>query len=151
MNQRQLLGQQNHSASRRVQSSLKGSVLLLLWLLASCAGTTNSPTSQSTPTTKPMTPIVTPLPMSPPPSTVVSSAMHHYEYVFPDGGMDVYDIDHNFSLVQHVNLPTSAGGRGVAVSLATHMLYIAYGSDGSSGGSQLAYDLVAGKIVWTKH
>jgi len=76
--------------------------------------------------------------------------MHHYEYVFPDGGMDVYDIDHGFSLVQHVSLPTSAGGRGVAVSLATHMLYIAYGSDGSSDGSQLAYDLVAGKIVWTK-
>ncbi len=146
MNQRQLLGSQNHSASKRVQSSLRGSILLLLLLLASCAGATNSATSQVTPTT----PIVTPIPISPTPSTTGGSAIHHYEYIFPDGGMDVYDIDHNFALVQHVSLPTSAGGRGVAFSLSTHMLYIAYGSDSGSGGSQLAYDLVAGKIVWTK-
>ena len=64
--------------------------------------------------------------------------------------MDVYDIDHDFSLVGHVNLPTSAGGRGLAVSLPARTLYVAYGSDGSSGGSQLAYDLLAGKIVWTR-
>src|ERR1700736_4689757 len=95
MNQRQLLGQQNHSPSKRIQSSLRGSVLLLLWLLASCADAPNSPT------TKPMTPIVTPLPIvTLTPSMVVSGTVHHYEYVFPDGGMDVYDIDHNFALVQ---------------------------------------------------
>src|SRR6266702_3868742 len=125
-------------AIKTFQSSLRGSVLLLLWLFASCAGATNSPTGQNTPTTKPM---------SPPPSTGVSSTIRHYEYVFPDGGMDVYDLDHNFALIQHVNLPTSAGGRGAAVSLPGHILYIAYGSDSDSGGSQLAYDLVAGKIV----
>src|SRR5947208_13929195 len=129
-------------AIKTFQSSLRGSVLLLLWLFASCAGATNSPTGQNTPTTKPM---------SPPPSTGVSSTIRHYEYVFPDGGMDVYDIDHNFALIQQVSLPTSAGGRGVAVSLPTHTLYIAYGSDSGSGGSQLAYDLIASKIVWTKH
>ncbi len=82
---------------------------------------------------------------------MAGSSVRHYEYVFPDGGMDVYDIDHNFSLVEHVSLPTSAGGRGLAVSLPTHMLYIAYGSDSSSGGSQLAYDLATGKIIWTKY
>src|SRR5881227_2674445 len=129
-------------AIKTFQSSLRGSVLLLLWLFVSCAGATNSPTGQNTPTTKPM---------SPPPSTGVSSTIRHYEYVFPDGGMDVYDRDHNFALIQHVNLPTSAGGRGAAVSLPGHMLYIAYGSDSGSGGSQLAYDLVAGTIVWIKH
>ncbi len=129
-------------AIKTFQSSLRGSVLLLLWLFASCTGATNSPTGQSTPTTKPM---------SPPPSTGVSSTIRHYEYVFPDGGMDIYDLDHNFALIQHVNLPTSAGGRGAAVSLPGHMLYIAYGSDSGSGGSQLAYDLVAGTIVWIKH
>ena len=134
-----------------MQSSLRGSVLLLLWLCASCTGAPNSPTKQDTPTLKPVTPLVTPLPMSPPPSTTVSSTIHHYEYVFPDGGMDVYDIDHSFAHLQHVSLPTSAGGRGVAVSLPTHMLYIAYGSDSGSGGSQLAYDLVAGKIVWAQN
>src|SRR5256885_16269792 len=89
MNQRQFLGLRNCSASIRIQRSLRCSVLLLLWLLTSCAGATNSPTSQSTPTTKPMTHVVTPLPMSPPPSTGVSSTLHHYEYVYPDAGMDV--------------------------------------------------------------
>src|SRR5690242_11082418 len=114
MKQRQFLGRQNCFGSKRFQSSLRCSLLLLLCIFASCAGATHSPTSQSTPTTKPMTPVVTSLPMSPSPSTSVSSTLHHYEYVFPDGGMDVYDIDHNFSLVEHVSLPTSAGGRGVA-------------------------------------
>lgn len=114
--------------------------VLLLWLLASCAGTTSSPTGQGTPTTRPTST----------PSTVVSSTKHHYEYVFPDGGMEVYDIDHNFALVQQVSLPTTAGGRGVAFSLPTHMLYIAFGSDSGPGGSLLAYDLLAQKIVWTK-
>ncbi len=151
MNQRQFFGRWNRTASRSMQSSLRGSVLLLLWLCASCAGATNSPTRQSTPTTKPMTPFETPTPMSSPSSTGVSSTIRHYEYVFPDGGMDVYDLEHHFALVQHVRLPTSAGGRGVAVSLPTHMLYLAYGSDSGSGGSQLAYDLVTGNIVWTQH
>jgi DNA-binding beta-propeller fold protein YncE len=65
--------------------------------------------------------------------------------------MDVYDIDHNFSLLQHVSLPTLTGGRGIAFSLPTHLLYIAYGSDSSSGGSLLAYNLAAGKIAWIKN
>lgn len=125
--------------SRRIQISL--SLLVLASLLASCA--TNSSAIQNTPTPKsvPSAPVTVP---------ATGSVVHHYEYVFPDGGMDVYDIDHNFALVQQVSLPTSAGGRGVAVSLPTHMLYISYGSDSGPGGSLLAYDLLTGKIVWAK-
>src|SRR5260370_3115808 len=57
-------------------------------------------------------------------STSRSNAIQHYEYVFPDGTMYVYDMDNCHSLVKRINLPTSAGVRGVVVGLATHMLYV---------------------------
>ncbi len=84
--------------------------------------------------------------------TVVSSTVHHYEYVFPDGGMYAYDMDNGHRLVKSISLPTTAGVRGVVASPATHMLYISYGGDGGSNGngSMLKYYLVADKIVWTK-
>ncbi len=129
--------QQYRSVSKRFQSSMRGSVLLLLLLLASCAGATNSPTRQITPT-------------SPATSTVGSITLHHYEYVFPDGEMYVYDMDHGHTLVQRINLPTTAGVRGVVASPATHMLYVSYGSDSGAGGSLLKYDLLAQSIIWQK-
>src|SRR5260370_27558159 len=85
VNQLHLFGLWNRTGAGRMQSSLRGSVLLLLCLCASCTGAPNSPARQGTPTSKPVTPLVTPQPMSPPPSTTVSSTIHHYEYVFPDG------------------------------------------------------------------
>ena len=132
-----------NSSSRRIQGGLRGSFLLLLCFLASCAGTTNPPANQNTPS-------VTQIPHSPPPSTVVSSVTHHYEYIFPDGEMDVYDMDHGQALVQRVNLPTTSGVRGVAASPVTHMLYVSYGSDSGAGGSLLKYDLLAQRVVWQK-
>ena len=79
-----------------------------------------------------------------------TGAIQQYEYVFPNGGMDIYNIDNNFSLVKQISLPDTAGQRGAAVSLPTHMLYVAFGSDSGSGGQMLAYDLIANKVVWTK-
>ena len=61
----------------------------------------------------------------------VASGTSHYEYVFPDGEMDVYDMDNNFALVKKVSLPTTAGTRGVVFSPVTHMLYVSYGNDGA--------------------
>jgi len=86
-------------------------------------------------------------------STSVSNTIQHYEYVFPDGRMYVYDMDNGHRLVKSINLPTRAGVRGVVVGLATHMLYVSYGSDGggNGNGSLLKYDLVADKVVWTKN
>src|SRR5262249_24616131 len=80
----------------------------------------------------------------PPPSTA------HYEYVFVDGSMDVYDIDNGFSLVYSTSLPTSAGTRGAVASPATGMLYISYGGDGGTNGngSLLKYDLLHNTLVW---
>ncbi len=87
-------------------------------------------------------------------ATAGSSAVHHYEYVFPLGEMYVYDMDNSQQLVQHVTgLPDTDGVRGVMVSPATHILYISHGGDGAQNGngSLLAYDLLTGKELWNKH
>ena len=78
------------------------------------------------------------------------NSVHHYEYVFPDGALYVYDMDHGQGLVKKVSLPTSSGVRGVVGDAATHRLYISYGSDGNSGGKLLAYDVVSDSVLWTR-
>src|SRR5205807_1095355 len=85
-------------------------------------------------------------------TTLSSSEVHHYEYVFPTNAIDVYDLDNGSRLVQTISLPAQATDiRGAAASPATHMLYVSYGGDGGSngGGSMLAYDLVSKGTVWT--
>jgi DNA-binding beta-propeller fold protein YncE len=78
--------------------------------------------------------------------------MHHYEYVFPDGSMYVYDMDNGHALVKKVSLPTAAGVRGVAASPVTHMLYVSYGGDGggNGNGSLLKYDLLTDTVIWKR-
>lgn len=85
-------------------------------------------------------------------STVGSGTTQHYEYVFPDGAMCVYDMDHGHKLIKSVSLPTMAGVRGVVATPVTHMLYISYGGDGGGNGNGflLKYDLVADRLIWTK-
>ena len=60
----------------------------------------------------------------------------------PSGFIYVYDIDNAGVLVKTVLVPTTAGVQGAVASVATGNLYIAYGPDQGSGGSQLAYDLI---------
>src|SRR5437870_9235225 len=49
----------------------------------------------------------------------------HLEYVFNDGPVSVYDIDHGFKLVESFTLAgTRRGVRGVAVSPRTHMMFV---------------------------
>ena len=79
-----------------------------------------------------------------------AQAIHHYEYVLTSGFIYVYDIDNAGALVKTLTVPTTAGVRGAAASAVTGKLYIAYGSDSGSGGSQLAYDLATDSVVWTK-
>ena len=82
-------------------------------------------------------------------TAVAGSGVRHFEYVFPDGQMFVYDIDHGFKLVKRVALPTGDGVRGVAVNPATHTLYLSHGSDAGGGhGSLLAVDLLTDKVIW---
>ncbi len=82
-----------------------------------------------------------------------SSQTNHYEYVFPDGNMYVYDMDNSFSLVKHITIPVAKGIRGVAVGVSTHMLYISYGGDGgpNGNGSMLEFDLLSDSIVWEQN
>lgn len=84
--------------------------------------------------------------------STATAGTQHYEYVFPDGGMYVYDMDHNHTLVKQVSLPTSRGVRGVVASPATHMLYVSYGGDGAENGdgALLKYDLLSDTVVWTR-
>lgn len=85
-------------------------------------------------------------------ASAASSAIRHYEYVFPDEAMYVYDIDHGLRLVSHVSLPGITGIRGAVASPRTHMLYISHGGDGGNNGngSLLAYDLLNDKTVWDR-
>ena len=85
------------------------------------------------------------------PSPAHAGQLHHYEYVFPDKSIYVYDMDHRGALVKHVKVPTSAGVRGTVASAVTGMLYISYGRDRGSGGSMLKYNLMTDEVVWAKH
>jgi DNA-binding beta-propeller fold protein YncE len=77
----------------------------------------------------------------------------HYEYVFTDGYVDVYDMDNNFASVDHFLTPTTtAGVRGESASAATGMLYISYGGwGGGLNGSMLEYNLLTKSTVYTKN
>src|SRR5262249_2271982 len=75
------------------------------------------------------------------PSPAHAGQLYHYEYVFPDNSIYVYDMDNRGALVKHVSVPTSAGVRGAVASAVTGMLYISYGSDRGSGGYMLKYNL----------
>jgi DNA-binding beta-propeller fold protein YncE len=85
-------------------------------------------------------------------SAAAASQTQHYEYVFPDQAMYVYDIDHGLRLVRRVSLPSARGIRGAVASPRTHMLYISHGGDsgGNGDGSLLAYDLLANRVVWDR-
>jgi WD40 repeat protein len=82
-----------------------------------------------------------------------AAAVSHYEYIFDEGTVSVYDMDQGQALVKTIPLPQTAhaGIRGVTVAPATHLLFVSYGGDGggNGNGSVLAYDLVAEKVVWT--
>src|SRR5438270_871154 len=98
---------------------------------------------------RPATPVVL-AGRSPARLTARSNRLHHYEYVFPDRNMLVYDIDNDHRLVEHVRFPQGVGIRGVAVSPRRHLLFVSYGGDGgeNGSGSMLAYDLVRGRLRW---
>jgi DNA-binding beta-propeller fold protein YncE len=84
------------------------------------------------------------------PTSQTHPGVRHYEYVFPDGYIYVYDLDNHFALVKHFSMPTSAGVKGAVASAATSTLYISYGSD-RRGGSMLAYNLRSDKVMWHRN
>jgi hypothetical protein len=86
-------------------------------------------------------------------NTMAQSNTQHYEYVFPDGHMLIYDMDSGQTLVKQVSLPTTAGVRGVAVDPGAHTLYVSYGGDGggNGNGSLLKYDLLSNSMLWSRN
>ncbi|MFI5252144.1 MAG: T9SS type A sorting domain-containing protein [Bacteroidota bacterium] len=86
-------------------------------------------------------------------SLAVDTSLHHYEYVFTDGWMNVYNIDSGFVPVKSISVPTSQGTRGIAASPKDGMLYISYRGDGGyrGNGSLLQYNLLNDSIVWTRN
>ena len=77
------------------------------------------------------------------------SGVLHYEYVFVDGHLYAYDLDHNFALVKSVSLPTS-GTRGAVACSSPPRLYVSWGSYSTGTGHLLAYDLVQSSLLWTR-
>ncbi|HWE10212.1 MAG TPA: hypothetical protein VG325_12730 [Solirubrobacteraceae bacterium] len=125
-------------------------LILALGAAAGLAGCANSSRGSGSPELTPAAAIAPA--QAPRLASLASGRTRHYEYVFPDGAMYVYDIDHGNRLVQWVRLPGVASVRGVVVSPRTHMLYISYGSDRGPGavGRLLAYDLVRGTVAFTR-
>jgi DNA-binding beta-propeller fold protein YncE len=74
---------------------------------------------------------------------------HHYFYTFPNGSMNVYDIDQNFALVKSVPIPT-INVRGVLFDPQGGMLYFSDGGNGGSHGtgSLIKYNLLTQTIVY---
>jgi DNA-binding beta-propeller fold protein YncE len=89
---------------------------------------------------------------STPPSAAAAAHTRHYEYVFLDGLMDVYDIDRGERLIAQRSLSGITRIRGVDTDIRNHMLYISHGGDGDGNGTGAlaAYDLVADRIAWDR-
>jgi hypothetical protein len=85
-------------------------------------------------------------------TTAGTKSVHHYEYVFPDNAMYVYDIDRGHRLVQHVSLPQADAIRGVVADPPRPLLYVSYGGDGgpNGSGSLLKYDLLHDRVIWER-
>jgi hypothetical protein len=81
------------------------------------------------------------------------AAVRRYEYLFPDGRLEAYDMGAGLALAKRVDLPpTRDGTRGACACALTGALYISYGGigGGSGNGSMLKYDLLRDRILWTR-
>jgi len=74
----------------------------------------------------------------------------HFAYVFPDGEIDVFDVDHDHRRVRAMTVPEATVIRGVAAHAGSHMLYIAGIGDAPADSYVLKYDLIADRVLWKK-
>ncbi len=81
-----------------------------------------------------------------------ASGFRRYEYVFPDGEIDVFEAHPPFRLVERISVPAAHSLRGVAVSPVTHTLYLSVGGNGgaSGNGALVAYDLLRNRVLWRR-
>ena len=79
---------------------------------------------------------------------------NHYEYVFTDGTLYVYNLDATgFPLVKSKSIPTSSGTRGAVACVGNSTLYVSFGGDGgpNGNGGLFAYDLLGNAVRWTQN
>jgi DNA-binding beta-propeller fold protein YncE len=83
-----------------------------------------------------------------------SSMVRHYEYIFPNGCIQIYDIDDGHALVRSIPLSDTQNSnvKGVAAHPATGMLYVSFGGDGGKhgDGSLLKFSLLDERVIWVK-
>jgi len=83
-----------------------------------------------------------------------SSTARHYEYVFPNGCIQIHDIDDGHALVRSIPLPETDNSnvKGVAAHAATGVLYVSFGGDGGKDGdgSLLKFSLLDERVIWVK-
>ncbi len=77
-----------------------------------------------------------------------SPTTSHYQYVFPDGEIHVFDSDQGHRSVKTVAVPEATIIRGVAAHAGTHRLYLAGDGETSDDAYVLAYDLVDDRVLW---
>ena len=77
------------------------------------------------------------------------SGTHHYFYDFPNGSMNVYDMDNSFALVHSIPVPTT-NVRGVLFDPQSGMLYFSDGGNGGSNGTGglIKYNLITQTVVY---
>jgi len=98
--------------------SLPGLGLVIAWffglVLAGCGGGCNSSKGPAPPT---------------------GAGTNHFEYVFTDGTLYVYDMDAaGFPLLKSNSIPTSSGTRGATACVGNATLYVSFGGDGGGNG-----------------
>jgi len=87
-------------------------------------------------------------------TTASGAKTNHYEYVFTDGALYVYNLDAaGFPLVKSKSIPTSSGTRGAVACVGKATLYVSFGGDGGpkGNGGLLAYDLLGDAVLWTQN
>jgi DNA-binding beta-propeller fold protein YncE len=76
----------------------------------------------------------------------------HYEYVFPNGCIRIYDIDDAHALIRSIPLPETARSnvKGVVAHAPTGTLYVSFGGDGgkNGNGSLLKFSLLDERVLW---
>src|SRR4029077_6091341 len=82
------------------------------------------------------------------------STRGHYEYVFPNGCIRIYDIDAGHALIRSIPLPETepSNVKGVVAHAPTGMLYVSFGGDGGKNGdgSLLKFSLLDERVLWGK-
>lgn len=74
----------------------------------------------------------------------------HYIYAGVDGGIKVYDIDRDHTLVKTIKIPNLSSVRGMQAHSPTRRLYVSYYRGFDDGPGLLALDLVTNKVIWHK-